>query len=107
MGNQIKIKGTPVNVGDTIKVHYKYKDGEKWKTQIFKGILIAFKGSNENTMFTVRRVTRSKIGVERIFPAESPLLKKVDIVRKTKNRKAKIYYIRNKSEKEIRERLYS
>lgn len=106
MANSLTIKDKIVHVGDLIKVYYKFKEGEKFKEQIFNGILMAIKGSGNNKMFTVRKGTKDKIGVERIFPVNSPYIQKLSIVKKGKVRRAKIYFIRNLSESELRQRLF-
>lgn len=106
MANQVKIKDQIVNVGDVVKVNYLYKEGEKDKHQAFSGIIIAVKGKASSKTFTVRKMTKSKVGVERIFPVESVYIKSISVIKKTTNRKAKIYYIRQKSNREIAQKLY-
>lgn len=106
MSNSLKIKKDVIKVGDTIKISYKFKDStEKEKEQIFQGILIAVSGSGSNKMFTVRKITKDKIGVERIFPVISPFIKKIAVVKKGNTRRAKLYFIRNLSEQELSEKL--
>lgn len=107
MANSITIHETNIGVGDTVKVHYSFKDNDKKKSQIFEGIVLSIRGRESNKMFTVRKMTRSKIGVERIFPAISPFLEHIEVVRKGHTKRAKIAYIRNSSEREIRDRLYT
>jgi large subunit ribosomal protein L19 len=106
MANSLTIKDTTINVGDLIKVYYKFKEGDKLREQVFRGILIAIKGIGNNKMITVRKWTKEKIGVERIFPVHSPYLNKIQLVKKGKVRRAKIYFIRNMSEGEIRRRIF-
>lgn len=106
MANSLTFKETTVHVGDQIKVYYKFKEGEKLKEQIFSGILMAIKGEGNNRMITVRKISKAGIGVERIFPINSPFFNKVVLVRKGRVRKAKIYFIRNWSETEIRRRIF-
>lgn len=106
MANTITIKETAVHSGDTVKIHYTFKEGDKEKKQIFEGIVLAIKGHGVNKMFTVRKMTKSKIGVERIFPATSPFIEKVIVSKKGKTRRSKLYFIRDKSEREIKDRLY-
>lgn len=106
MANHIKVNDKTINVGDLVKIDYRFKEGEKLKEQIFRGILIAIKGSSKNRMITVRKISRSGIGVERIFSMNSPFLANISVVKKGNARKAKLYYIRKKSESEIRQRLY-
>lgn len=105
MANSITIKGKLVHVGDTIKIYYKFKEADKFKEQIFSGILMAIKGADTNKMFTVRKGTKDKIGVERIFPVNSPYIQKVAVVKKGRARRSKIYFIRNLSETELHRRL--
>jgi len=105
MANSVTIKGKSVHVGDALKIYYQFKEGNKFKEQIFSGILMAVKGWGTNKMFTVRKGTKDKIGVERIFPVSSPHIQKVVVVKKGKVRRAKIYFIRNLSVGELHRRL--
>lgn len=103
-----------VHVGDTVRVHYKLIEHEKVagktkrevkdetheRVQIFEGIVLAIKGSGSNCMFTVRKIGAAAIGIERIFPLASPWIKKIDIKRLGKVRRAKLYYLRKKVGKE-------
>jgi large subunit ribosomal protein L19 len=84
----------PFTVGDTIKVHVLIKEGDKERVQIFQGDVIAKRGAGMNASFTVRKISFG-IGVERVFPLHSRSIKKVEIVRQTKVRRAKLYYLRN------------
>ncbi len=86
------------NIGDTIRVMVKVKEGEKERIQAYEGVVIAKKGSSIRETFTVRRVSFG-IGVERTFPLHSPRIDKIIVVRKGKVRRAKIYYIRDLSGK--------
>lgn len=81
-------------VGNTIKVHVIIKEGGKERIQVFQGDVIAKRGSGLGASFTVRKVSFG-IGVERIFPLHSKLIKKIDVVRQGKVRRAKLYYLRN------------
>ncbi|MFQ6109628.1 MAG: 50S ribosomal protein L19 [Candidatus Aminicenantales bacterium] len=81
-------------VGDTVKVHVIIKEGDKERIQIFQGNVIAKRGSGLGATFTVRK-TSFGIGVERIFPLHSRVIKKIEVVRKGKVRRAKLYYLRN------------
>ena len=83
----------PIRVGDTVKVHVIIREGEKERIQIFKGDVIAKKGSGGSASFTVRKISFG-IGVERIFPLHSRMIKKVEIVKHAKVRRAKLYYLR-------------
>ena len=95
---QLRADITPFNIGDTIRVMVKVKEGDKERIQAYEGIVIAKKGSGIKETFTVRRISFG-IGVERTFPLHSPRIDKVIVVRKGKVRRAKIYYIRNLSGK--------
>ena len=83
----------PFAIGDTVKVHVLIKEGEKERVQIFQGDVIAKKGRGISETFTVRKVSFG-IGVERIFPRQSPWIKKVEVVRSGRVRRAKLYYLR-------------
>lgn len=81
-------------VGDTISVHVKIKEGEKERIQVFQGVVISKRRGTTNASFTVRKVSYG-VGVERIFPLHSPAIDKIDIVTKGRVRRSKIYYLRN------------
>lgn len=83
------------HIGDTVKVHVKIKEGERERIQTFEGTVIARKGSDVSETFTVRRLSYG-VGVERVFPVNSPNVAKVDIVRRGKVRRAKLYYLRDR-----------
>lgn len=95
---QLRSDLTSFNIGDTVRVMVKVKEGEKERIQAYEGVVIAKKGSSVRETFTVRRVSFG-IGVERTFPLHSPRIDKIIVVRKGKVRRAKIYYIRNLSGK--------
>ncbi len=80
--------------GDTVKVHFKIKEGERERTQIYEGVVIALKNSGISKTFTVRKISFG-IGVERIFPLFSPKIGKIDVVKKGKVRRSKLYYLRS------------
>lgn len=84
-----------VNIGDTVKVHVKIKEGDKYRIQIFEGTVIAKKHGGINETFTVRRVAHG-CGIERVFPVHSPVVDKVEVVRSGKVRRSKLYYIRGR-----------
>ena len=79
--------------GDTITVYYEIKEGEKTRTQFFKGVVIQRRGSGNTETFTIRKMSGA-IGVERIFPVNLPALQKVEINKKGKVRRARIFYFR-------------
>jgi large subunit ribosomal protein L19 len=82
------------NVGDTVKVHVIIREGEKERIQVYRGDVIGKRGSGIKASFTVRKISFG-IGVERIFPLHSRMIKKVEVVRKGKVRRAKLYYLRD------------
>ncbi len=84
----------PFAVGDTVKVHVIIKEGDKERVQIFRGDVIARRGAGMKATFTVRKVSFG-VGVERIFPLHSRMVKRVEVIRKSKVRRAKLYYLRN------------
>ena len=92
---QLKADVTPFNVGDTIKVHVKIQEGDKSRIQIFEGTVIAKKHGGVNETFTVRRVAHG-CGIERVFPLYSPVVEKVEVIRRGKVRRAKLYYLRDR-----------
>ena len=100
---QREIKGNPPSfrVGDTVKVHVKVKEGEKDRIQVFGGMVIAMKGGGTGSTFTVRKISDG-IGVERIFPMHSPIICKIEVVRRGKVRRAKLYYLRDRKGKAAR-----
>jgi large subunit ribosomal protein L19 len=79
--------------GDTVKVHFSIKEGEKTRIQVFQGIVIQRRGGGINQTFTVRKISHG-VGVERIFPLYSPLIEKIEVVRYGKVRRAKLFYLR-------------
>ena len=83
------------NIGDTVRVHVNIREGERERIQMFEGTVIACKGSGVAETFTVRRVSYG-VGVERVFPIHSPNVQGVDIVRKGRVRRSKLYYLRNR-----------
>ena len=83
----------PFEIGDTIKVHVKIKEGEKERLQVFEGTVIARRGSGISESITVRKVSFGQ-GVERIFPIHAPVVDHIDIVRTGRVRRAKLYYLR-------------
>ena len=84
-----------VQVGDTVRVHVKVKEGSRERIQVFEGTVIAKKHGGVSETFTVRRVAHG-CGIERVFPLHSPTVEKVEIVREGKVRRAKLYYLRDR-----------
>lgn len=79
--------------GDTVKVHVKVAEGDKERIQIFQGVVIARRGSGTREMFTVRKISGG-MGVERIFPLHTPTIESIEVVRRGRVRRAKLYYLR-------------
>jgi len=94
-----------IKAGDTVKVHQKIQDKGKTRIQIFEGLVLARKhGDEPGATFTVRKVA-SGVGVEKIYPLYSPLIDKIEIVKRAKVRRAKLYYIREKVNREIKRQM--
>ena len=89
------------NVGDTVRVHFRIVEGDKERIQVFNGTVIARKGAASRETFTVRRIVASE-GVERTFPLHSPKVVKVDVKRRGRVRRAKLYYLRDRVGKATR-----
>ena len=106
-------KQVTIHVGDTVRVHYKLIEKEKVsgktkrevheetheRTQVFEGIVIAIKNGGTNMMFTVRRIGAASVGIERIFPLQSPWVKKLEVKKMGDVRRAKLYYLRDRTGK--------
>ncbi|MEA1972351.1 MAG: 50S ribosomal protein L19 [Candidatus Cloacimonadota bacterium] len=91
--SQIRNDIPEFKTGDTVKVHYKIKEGSKERIQLFQGIVIQRRGMGISKTFTVRKMSHG-IGVERIFPLNSPMIGKLEVVRYGHVRRAKLYYLR-------------
>ncbi|MCF6347228.1 MAG: 50S ribosomal protein L19 [Flavobacteriaceae bacterium] len=89
------------SAGDTITVYYEIKEGEKKRTQFFKGVIIQRRGSGSTETFTIKKMSGT-VGVERIFPVNLPAIQKIELNRKGKVRRARIYYFRNLTGKKAR-----
>jgi len=109
------IKISPVNIaqrkkldirsGDTVRVHQKIQEKGKTRIQIFEGLVLAVKhGKESGGTFTVRKMA-SGVGVEKIFPIYSPVIDKIEVVKRSKVRRSKLYYIREKVAREIRRKM--
>jgi large subunit ribosomal protein L19 len=90
-----------VEIGDYVKAHLKIKEGTRERVQIFEGYVIARKGGGLSETITIRRISYG-VGVERILPVNSPKIEKIDVVRKGKVRRAKLYYLRGRQGKAAR-----
>jgi len=107
MANSIKYNDLNLNIGDTISISYKIKEGDKERQQLFKGILIKVRGADPvNRMITVRKISKSGIGVERIIPLASANIASIKIDKKSDYRKAKLYFVRNLTDTQLRHKLY-
>jgi large subunit ribosomal protein L19 len=98
---QAKKEVPALRPGETVRVHVKVVEGEKERTQVFEGIVIGMAGSGSRATFTVRKISYG-VGVERIFPIHSPRIDKVEIVSQGKVRRAKLYFLRERSGKAAR-----
>lgn len=92
---QLKSEVPTLNIGDTVRVHNRIKEGDKSRIQMFEGTVIAIHNGGISSTFTVRRVAYG-VGVEKTFPVHSPNVEKVDIIRSGKVRRAKLYYLRDR-----------
>ncbi|MEE9554106.1 MAG: 50S ribosomal protein L19 [candidate division Zixibacteria bacterium] len=100
-GKQLKQDVPEFNIGDTLKIHVKIKEGDKERVQLFQGTVIARTGGGIAESFTVRKVTAG-IGVERVFPLHSPNVTKLEVIRRGKVRRSKLYYLRDLKGKKAR-----
>ncbi|NLW10524.1 MAG: 50S ribosomal protein L19 [Clostridiaceae bacterium] len=103
---QLKSGYPEVSIGDFVKVHLKIKEGTRERIQVFEGTVIARKGGGLSETITVRRISYG-VGVERILPVHSPKIDKIEIVRKGRVRRAKLYYLRDRVGKaaKVKEKL--
>ena len=92
---QLKAEAPQFRVGDTVKVHNRIKEGNRERVQIFEGIVIKKQGGSSRETFTVRKSSNG-IGVEKTWPLHSPNVEKVEVVRRGKIRRAKLYYLRDR-----------
>ena len=93
--SSLKAEVPEINIGSTVRVHVKIREGERERIQMFEGTVIAKKGSGISSTFTVRRVSYG-VGVERVFPLHSANVDSVQVIRKGKVRRAKLYYLRDR-----------
>ena len=103
---QLKKEMPVINVGDTVRVHVKIKEGSRERIQVFEGIVIAKKHGGLEETFTVRRLAYG-VGVEKVFPVHAPSIEKIEVVRHGRVRRAKLYYLRERVGKsaKIKEKL--
>ena len=92
---QLKKEVPVINVGDTVKVYGKIKEGNRERIQVFEGVVLKVQGGGSRATFTVRK-TSNGVGVEKTWPVHSPNVEKVELVRKGKVRRAKLNYLRNR-----------
>ncbi len=100
-GKYLKENIPDFNTGDTLRVHVKIVEGDKERVQVFQGIVISRSGGGVSESFTVRKVTAG-IGVERVFPLHSPNLTKIQVMKRGKVRRSKLYYLRGLKGKKAR-----
>lgn len=93
-----------IHVGETVTVHYRIVEETKERIQMFKGIVIKMQGQGHTATFTVRKISDG-VGVERIFPINSPFISKIEVNRKTKVRRAKLFFLRGRNEKKLKEKI--
>lgn len=104
---QLRTDIPDIRPGDTIRVFQKIREGDKERIQPFEGLVIARKhGRGISATITVRKISNG-VGVERIFPVHSPTIQKIELLRRSKVRRAKLYYIREKAAKEARRKMKS
>ena len=92
---QIRTDLPQLNIGDTVKVNFKVIEGNRERVQVFEGTIIKKRGGGVSETFTVRRISYG-VGVERVFPVNSPKIDKVEVVRQGKVRRAKLYYLKDR-----------
>lgn len=92
---QMKDEITDFKIGDTVKVHYRIVEGQTERVQVYEGIVIAMNNAGVRKTVTVRKISYG-VGVERIFPVHSPKVEKIEVVRRGRVRRAKLYYLRDR-----------
>ncbi len=108
MANFVTYNSTELHIGDTVSLSYKIQEGDKVRQQVFKGVLINIKGDSDATrMVTIRKISKTGIGVERIIPLISPHIASIKVDKKGSYQKSKLYFIRNLTEKELKRKLYA
>ncbi len=109
MANSFIFNKSSLSVGDTVSLEYKIKEGEKERTQLFKGILLMIKGNTPETrLITIRKVSsKTGIGIERIIPVSSPNIVSLTVDKVSNYKKAKLFFVRDLTEAETRNKLYS
>ena len=105
---QLKDNLTNFNTGDTVKVHFRIKEGTRERIQIFEGAVLKRQGEGVKETFTVRRISYG-VGVERTFPVHSPKIEKIEVIRKGEVRRARLFYLRDRTGKaaKVKEKKFS
>lgn len=98
---QLRTDHPHFRAGDTVKVHFRVREGEKERIQVYEGVVLGIKGAGISETFTVRKISDG-VGVERVFPVHSPRIAKVEVDRIGRVRRAKLYYLRDLSGKAAR-----
>ena len=101
VNSQLRTDLPPFRSGDTVRVHVKIKEGDKYRIQVFEGVVIAHKNNGISSTFTVRKVSVG-YGIERIFPVHSPIVEKLEVVKSGKVRRSRLYYLRGRRGKAAR-----
>jgi len=96
MANQVSWKDVNFAVGDTIRINQTFAEGDKTRTQIFEGLVIAIRGHAGLKSFVVRKIATNNVGVEKIFPIETPTITKIEVMKKGNVRRAKLYFLRGR-----------
>ncbi len=96
MANQVTWKDVNFAVGDTIRINQTFEEGDKTRTQIFEGLVIAIRGHEHLKSFVIRRIATNNVGVEKIFPIETPTIIKIEVKKKGNVRRAKLYFLRDR-----------
>lgn len=95
---QMKAEAPKFNTGDTVRVHAKVKEGNRERIQVFEGTVLKKQGGSSRETFTVRKISNG-VGVEKTWPLHSPIVEKVEVIRRGKVRRAKLFYLRGRSGK--------
>lgn len=107
MANSVLYKEAKLAVGDMLDVNYRIKEGDKERLQMFTGILLKIRGEAEQgKMITVRKISKSGIGIERIIPLNSPFVESIKVTKQSENTRSKIYFVRKLSDQQLRSKLY-
>lgn len=96
MAQHLQTDSFTFSIGDTIRVHQTISEGNKTRTQVFEGIVIAIKNRGNGKSFTVRKIGANGIGVEKIYPVFMPSIEKIEVKRQGQTRRSKLYYLRDR-----------